>query len=448
MANNPDTEELRVVAALPSSLSERLPSSPVLKYYLYQATVSFGFFSPIFTLFLLDRGLDYTAIASLSMLYAVLTVAGEIPTGYVGDRIGRRNSLILSSTFMTLSILGFAVVRSYLGLAVLYVLWTLSLVFRSGAGDAWLYDTLESELDADRFAHVRGRGGSVNSAVTVVTMLAGGVLFSIRPTLPFVASGVLNGAGVVVLLTLPKNRQYVETDAEEERARDGDRSVEDGGDGENVEEGTADASDTFTILDALPVLREQLTGPRLRWFVAYAALFFGVIAAADTYVQPISTRTLGVPVGSMGLLYAAFTAVSAVASYYAGAVQDRLGVRGAMLAVPALLGVALVAPLLWPLLAFPTFFVLKGSRSLLYPIVTQHINDEVESVGRATVLSAASMAYALVRLPLYFLGGVVADATSALVAVGVLGGVFLAGIAVVRAVASPVVGRSSEPASG
>lgn len=409
----------------PASLaSAQLPSSPVLKYYLYQATVSFGFFSPIFTLFLLDRGLDYTAIASLSMLYAVLTIVGEIPTGYVGDRLGRRASLLLSSAFMTLSILGFVVVDSYLGLAVLYVLWTLSLVFRSGSGDAWLYDTLDAQLESDRFAHVRGRGQSVNKAVTVVTMLAGGVLYSIRPTLPFLASGVLNGAGVLVLLTLPKNRQYAADESNE----------------------TGDSQ--LTVLDAVPVLREEFTRPRLRWFVAYAALFFGVVAAVNTYVQPISTETLGVPVASMGLLYAAFAGVSAVVSYYAGAVQERLGIRGAVLAIPALLGVALVAPLLWPLLAFPAFFVLKGSRSLVYPIVTQHVNDEVESVGRATVLSAASMAYALVKLPLALVGGVVADASSALVAVGVLGGIFLAGMAIARAFSSSVGERDSDPTTG
>ncbi|WP_435177158.1 MFS transporter [Halorussus sp. AFM4] len=410
----------------PSSLApDRLPDPPVLQYYCYQATVSFGFFSPIFTLFLLHRGLDYTAIASLSVLYAVLTVAGELPTGYVGDRLGRRDSLLLSSVFMTLSVLGFAVVGSYLGLAALYVLWTLSLVFRSGTGDAWLYDTLDSELAADRFAHVRGRGESVNRAVTVLTMLAGGVLYSLDPVYPFLASGALNGAGVLVLLTFPRNRQY----ATDVSSADGDR-------------------DTFTVRDALPVLREQLTRPRLRWFVAYAALFFGAVAAVDTYVQPVSTRTLGVPVASMGLLYAGFAGASAVAGYYAGAVRDRLGVGGAVLAVPVVLGVALVAPLAWPLLAFPAFFVLKGSRSLLHPIVTQHLNDEVGSVGRATVLSAASMAYALVKLPLYLLGGAVADATSALVAVGALGAVFLAAVAAVRAVASPVCGRESEPASG
>ncbi|WP_321111913.1 MFS transporter [Halorussus salinisoli] len=415
---------------LSSLAPDRLPPSPVRKYYLYQVTVSFGFFSPIFTLFLLDRGLDYTAIASLSMLYSVLTVVGEIPTGYVGDRLGRRTSLLLSSGFMTVSILGFAVVQTYLGLVVLYVLWTLSLVFRSGSGDAWLYDTLEADLDADRFAHVRGRGQSVQQTVTVVTMLVGGVLFSVRPTLPFVASGILNGAGVVVLLTFPKNRQYADATDSADPA-DSDES-----------------DDTFTVLDALPVLREQLARPSLRWFVAYAALFFGVVEAVNTYVQPISTQTLGVPVASMGLLYAAFTGVSAVASYYTGAVEARLGVRGAVLAVPLVLGVALVAPLLWPLIAFPAFFVLKGSRSLLYPIVTQHVNGEVESVGRATVLSAVSMAYALVKLPLYLLGGVVADATSAVVAVGVLGGVFLAGIAAVRTLASPVGERGPDSTSG
>lgn len=408
----------------------RHPSSPVFKYYLYQATVSFGFFSPIFTLFLLDRGLDYTAISTLSMLYAVLTVAGEIPTGYVGDRIGRRNSLLVGSGFMTVSILGFAVVESYLGLAVLYVLWTLALVFRSGSGDAWLYDTLEAELNEGRFAHVRGRGQSVKQGVTVVAMLAGGVLFSLDPTYPFLASGILNGAGVVVLLTLPKNRQYVEGRADDGAGESGDR-------------------ETFAIVEALPVLRDQLTRPPLRSFVLYAALFFGAVEAANTYVQPISTETLGVPVASMGLLYAAFTAVSAVASYHAGAVQDRLGVRGAMLVIPVALGVFLLAPVAWPLLAFPTFFVLKGSNSLLYPIVTQHLNDHVESVGRATVLSAASMAYALVRLPLYLLGGVVADATTPVVAFRALGAAFLAGIGAVRALGSPVGrGAAKEPDSG
>jgi hypothetical protein len=101
---------------------------------------------PIFTLFLHHRGLNFTQIASLSIVYSLVTIGGEIPTGYIGDRIGRRTSLLLGSVFMTLSIGGFALTSSYLGFVVLYIFWSLSLVFRSGSGDAWLYETLQQEI--------------------------------------------------------------------------------------------------------------------------------------------------------------------------------------------------------------------------------------------------------------------------------------------------------------
>lgn len=398
------------------------PPATVLRFYLYQASVSFGFFSPVFTLFLLHRGLDFTQIATLSTLYATVTVVGEIPTGYVGDRIGRRNSLLASSVFMTLTLVGFVVARSFLGLAALYVLWTLSLVFRSGSDDAWLYDALAADdaLDEGHFARIRGRGSSVNQAVTVVTMLAGGVLYGIRPTLPFLASAVLNGASVLVLLSLPKNPQYA------------------GG----------EDRDSLTVVEALPVIRRHLTRPPLRSFVLYVGLFFGTTVALDTYVQPIATGALGLPVSAMGPLYAGFTVVSAVAGYVAGDVERLLGVRGATLVVPAVVGVSFLLPLAAPALAFPMFFLMRGSRTLLAPIVNQYVNDHAESVGRATILSAASMVYALVRVPLYLAGGAVADRYSPVVAVGALGAVFLAGLAAVYLWEDPVADRSTGESAG
>ncbi|EFW90834.1 putative sugar transporter [Haladaptatus paucihalophilus DX253] len=394
-------------------------SSAIYKYYCYQATVSFGFFSPIFTLFLLYRNLDYTQIALLSALYSTLTVLGEIPTGYVGDRIGRRDSLVVSSVCMTLSILGFVVARSFPALALLYVLWTLALVFRSGSGDAWLYDYLRAELDTDRFARVRGRGMAVNRAVTVVTVLAGGVLYELDPRLPFLASGVLNGAGVVVLLTLPRNRAYAEGD---------DRDV-------------------LSPLDAVRVIRRHLSKPPLRSFVTYVALFFAATGAVESYVQPIATGPLGLSVELMGPLYAGFTLVSAGVSYYAGTIEEVVGLRTTTVFVPVVLCVSFVLPVFVPLLALPMFVARTGSNTLLRPLVNQYINDHSESVGRATVLSAASMAYAVLRLPLVLLGGLVADAYSPLVTVAAVGAIVLVGLVSVILWESPV-GAGTETVSG
>lgn len=382
----------------------------ILKYYLYQATVTFGFFWPVFTLFLLHRDLSYTQIALLNSLSAAFVVVGELPSGYIGDRIGRRNSLIVSSVLFTASIFGFVFAHQFATFVVVWILWALGQAFRSGSGDAWLYETLEERLSEDEYTRVRGRGGSVNMWVSAATMLAAGVLYDIRPILPFVAAGTLNAFAILVLLSMPKTRQFTEDDPSDE---------------------------VFSIFDAIPLIKRRLTEPPLRSFVLYMAVFFGVIRAADEYIQPVTVNVLQFPEASLGPMYAAFTVVSGVASYYAGDIEDALSTRWVVLVVPVLLGVFLFVPMLVPLVALPMFFVLKSAQTVMKPIASGYVNDHAESVGRATVLSAASMVYALVRLPLQPVGGVVADALSPIVAFAALGGLLLVIAAFVYAWEAP-----------
>lgn len=375
--------------------------STVLKYYLYQATTSFGFFWPVFTLFLLYRGLSYAQIGALGSVSAAIVVVGEIPTGYVGDRLGRRNSLLASSALLASSVLGFLVARTFAAFVVLWVLWAFGLAFRSGSGDAWLYDALRERGREGEYTSVRGRGESVNQWTSAATMLVAGALYGLDPRLPFLAAGLLLACSIPVVRSLPKASRG---------------------------EGTDDAADPdagLTVREALPVVRRRLTEPPLRSFVLYVALFFAILNAADTFIQPIATRTVGLPESGLGPLYAGFTVVSAVASYYAGDIEDALSTRWAVLLVPAFVGVFFVVPLALPLAALPLFFVMKSARAVMAPIASGYVNDHAESVGRATVLSAASMVYALVRLPLKPLSGLAADAMSPLVAIAGLGVLFL-----------------------
>lgn len=388
-----------------------LPPTVVRRYYLYQATATFGFFWPVFTIFLLDRGLSFTEITLLNSLSAAFVVVGEVPTGYVGDRVGRRNSLVVGSLLYSASILGFVVADSFPEFVVLWVLWSFGTTFQSGADDAWLYDVLVERGDEDRYTRVRGRGGAVNMWVNAGTMLAAGVLYAVDPTLPFLAGGALAALGAVVLLTLPRSRRHA-------------------------------ADEAFTVVDALPVLRRQLGRPPLRSFVLYVALFFGTVVTVDSFVQPILVGPVGLPESALGPVYTGFAAVAAVLSYYAGAIEEALTTRWAVVLVPLLAGVLLLVPLAVPLVAVPAFFVLKASRSVLAPIASGYVNEHAESVGRATVLSAASMVYALVRVPMQPLAGLVADLATPTVAVAALGGAFLAGLVLVHLWEAPVAGAN------
>lgn len=398
----------------------------VRRYYLYRATIAVGFITPIFTLFLL-RTLSFTQVGALSAIYSGLSVVGEIPTGYVGDRLGRRASLLLSVLFTVTSLAGFVLASGFLWYGFLYALWALALTLRSGSMDAWLYDTLTERLDGGQFSHIRGQGDAVQKWTAAVSMVVGGLLYVLHPTYPFVAAVGFNSLGFFALLSLPKNRQYADR----------------GGDSRSA--------DRLDPLEAVSVIRTYLAQPPLRALVLYIGLFYAVLGVSHTYTQPMVVETLGpyaaaigvqVPTGvptaaarageagaalalGLGVLYAALTALASVGGYYAGAIEDRLGVRRAVVVVPVLTAVALVVPLWLALVALPAFASMRTAKPLIQPIANGYINDHVEAVGRATLLSAVSMLHMMLRTPLALAAGTLADATTATTTVAALGSLFL-----------------------
>ncbi|MCU4717197.1 MFS transporter [Halapricum hydrolyticum] len=353
----------------------------IWKFYLYRATLSEGFIYPIITLYLLARGLSDGDVGLVNGLFFAGVVGAEIPTGYVGDKIGRRNSLIISTLMMSVSMFAFTVSGSVLSFAVVYVFWGVALTFRSGTGSAYLYDTLDERLDTDEYAKITGRGGAAFLVTSAVTSVVGGVLYGIDHRIPFVAAGLVTGSGALVLLTMPETEQYAK----------------------------GDGGSAFSARDAVETVREKFLAPELRRFIAYTALLLSVPELADLYIQPIVVAA-GVPEQSLGLLYAGFMLVTAVASYNIDRVRRRVGIEGWFAAAPLLMAAVLAGMLVEPWLAIPGFIGMRIVKSLSYAFRGQHLNDHLPSLGRATVLSTASMVYGVSFIVFRIGGGSLAEA--------------------------------------
>ena len=381
-----------------------LPPRSVLQYYLYKSTKAVEFYRPIMYLFFLAQGLDFTQIAVLEAIYNLTTLVGEIPTGYVGDRVGRRNSLLIGTALISLTLLGIGLSSSFLALSVLYVCWSAGYNFRSGSEDAWLYDTLTDDLSEDEFARVRGRGESVSLAVGAGAAIVGGYLGSLDLSYPwFVAAGV-TGVGVIVLLTVEEPATYDQAE-------------------------TAD----LTFRRTLSIVRRTISQRNIRAFV----LYYYVLYAAVTYLvfvflQPIfETVVLDLGVSEtrvrslLGWFYAAYSLFGAGLSYYTGTIRDRLGLRTWFLWLPFVVGGALVGMYFVPLLALPTFLLIRGLSDVTRSFAGQYINDRIETVGRATVLSAMAMVSGLAVVPFQLGSGIVSDLVSPLFALAVAGVVLI-----------------------
>lgn len=385
-------------------MSDGFPLSSVGKYYAYKATKAVEFYRPVMYLFLLSQGLTFTQITILEALYNLTTVLGEIPTGYVGDRIGRRNSLLIGTMLITGTLVGIGLASTFLGFAILWICWSAGYNFRSGSEDAWLYDTLTDELDSSQFAHVRGRGQSVALITGVGASVIGGYLGSADLAYPFFAAAGVTALGVPVLLSLSEPASYQESSA-----------------------------DDLTLQDTLSIVRHAVTQRNIRSFIVYYyVLLAAILYLVFIFVQPVfETVTIDLGVAEsqveqlIGWYFAAVSLLGAVFSYYSGAIKDRVGIKTWFLVLPFAVALGLLVIYFVPPLALVVLLLVQSISGVTRALASQYVNDRIETSGRATVLSTMAMVSGLTVIPFQLGSGILSDLTSPLMAIAV-GGVVLA----------------------
>ena len=360
------------------------------RYYLFRTTNSSGFYLPVAVVILRDKGfgLDFVGLAYAVFAFGMLVT--EVPSGYVGDWLGRRSSLVVGVVLRTLVVLAYPFVQSGSVYLALHVVWAAGWAFRSGTQDAWLYEILQARYDESAYAAIESRGNVAELVTSAATAIAGGVLYSVNPAYPFLANAALATLGIPLLYSFPT----IERLSNEAKEAD-ETSVESPGESAEPDEDPGEPDDVLTVNEAVGILRLQLRRPEVRWVVAYAALFNSLFVVTRVYEQPALTA-VGVPVAGFGVLYAGFKLVSAGTASTVGWLHERVGTRGVFLSLVPLYALGYASIAFAPALVVPVLFLNRGLHTIVRPVRNQYLNDRLENVGRATVLSGASMVLALV----------------------------------------------------
>lgn len=385
--------------------SSRVPHPTVLKYYVYRSTTNVGFTMPIFVLFLDNRGLTLAQIGLLESIWLASIILSELPTGYVADRLGQRNSVLIGTFIIAVSTAAFGLMSTFLGFALVRIVWSVGISLRSGSTQAWLYDTLEAKFDEEKYAHIEGRGNSLSLFVMAFTTLGGGIIAeTVSFTAAFLTTAGVTLLAVLVVATFPTVRSQ-----REEAGVD------------------TDSDDDYTVLQAVSLIRETATDSRITWFVLYTGLFVIAAQTVQLWIQPVSVD-VGLEIPSIGVMYAGFGIVSAGAAYFTGWVKKTITIRYWYLFVPPFVGALFVGVQLLPIAAVGVFFVMRAVKEISQPLMFQFLNDHIESTGRATLLSAANLVLGVIAIPMYWGTGVIGDATSPLMAIVAIGWIILVGV--------------------
>ncbi|HKL28842.1 MAG TPA: MFS transporter, partial [Natrialbaceae archaeon] len=318
----------------------RDPDRLIPRYYAYRATNSAGLYLPIAVYFLVDRGYDNGFVLFSYAVFSLASVAAEIPTGYLGDLVGRRGSLALGSLLRFAALGTYPFVETKLAILAIHGVWATGRTFRSGTVDAWLYETLKARFDESEYARIEGRGSTVLLVTSAAGAIAGALLYTVDPAYPFLANAGLALLGLPILFTFPA-----------------------------VATGASD-DEVFTVREAVRTLRLQAGRPAIRWLVVYAAIFQATFSVTRSLEQP-ALNAVGIPVAGLGVLYAAFKLVSAGAASTAGWFEEALGARGVFALLVPLYAVAYAALAVVPLAIVPLLFVNRSRRPVTRPVRNQ-----------------------------------------------------------------------------
>jgi MFS family permease len=159
----------------------------------------------VYTLWFLDNGITAAQISTVFVLWALVVLALEIPSGALADRVDRGRLLGLGLCLRATGIAVWLVWPSFAGVLVGAALWGVHLSIASGAWEALVHDQLTALGSEHRYAPVMARVGQ--AANLGVAVAAGSAALALAVGVGLEALGwvtvALHAVSISVVVSLP-----------------------------------------------------------------------------------------------------------------------------------------------------------------------------------------------------------------------------------------------------
>lgn len=347
-------------------------------------------------LFWQERGMNVQMVVYAEIIYALTVTLGEVPSGILADRFGRKRLLIINGLLSVFELVIILFAHNFWYFAIAVFLAGVGKAFSSGSENALLYDSLLAEGKQESFERILGRISAVDFTGSVIAALSGGILanffnfelnYIISITSMFIGSIITMSLKEPPMSTTPENGisgviQYIKQ-----------------------------ASSVFKLNPL--VLLYSLSGALLGACIIYLDEFWQVILG-----------NIGIPVLFFGVVSASGLALRIPGNLIAYKLKGKHDYSYILICVisVSIVGYTAIFFLKNVYCLIPMMFLFFAT-SLVDPLVTAYLHHHSDSHVRATVESLSSMGLRILSIGVGLLFGYISTAISIFAGFLILGAI-------------------------
>lgn len=364
------------------------------KIYILSIISRMFFIMPIIVLFFEENGLNMSQILLLQSIYALTIVLSEIPSGYFGDIIGRKQTLIYAFilTFIGYTIYSFS--YNFTGFLIAEIILGIGVSLLSGTDSALVYDTLIQLNKTKEYKKIESKMLSLGNIAYTIASFIGGYLALMGLRTTFYAQIIIMFIAIPISFTLIEPKREIPQDKE-------------------------------TIFDTFKVVKYAfITDKKIKWLLIYSgfliASHFIIIWFAQPYFKLVNLPLIyfGIVLGILNLILSFFTFYA----YKIEAFFKRTNFLISLILI-SIAGFFLLAlyPVIWGIYFLILFYFVFGVGT---PMLRVYLNKLISSDIRATVLSLQNLIGRLCFAILGPLIGWFSDAYTLITALIIAGSIF------------------------
>tara|TARA_B110000444_G_scaffold166170_1_gene155313 strand:+ start:258 stop:1424 length:1167 start_codon:yes stop_codon:yes gene_type:complete len=333
----------------------------ILKMYLLKGVLWFMVAMPIIVLFFQEHGLSLTEVMILQAIYSLSVALFEIPSGYIADLFGRKQTIALSTVFSFAGYLVFSFYGGFYAFAIAQILVGIGGSLMSGSDSAIIYDTLLETSSKTSYTKIEGRNYAIGNFSEAFAGILGGFLAVGSIYLPIYLQTSILFFSIPIALTLVEPTMHEENKL--------DRSFK-------------------AIFEVVKF--SMVDNKKLRWLIIYSSAMGVATLSMAWFAQPFF-KEIRVPLAYFGVLWAGLNFSAGLTSFNAYQFDKKennykmlIYLSLAMVMSFILLG---FNSSMYGLIFILIIYLLRG---IVTPILRNAINENTTSNKRATVLSIRS----------------------------------------------------------